>query len=100
MPEVEGDEPEFEEPELDEPEFAEPDDLEPVLGDDPVGEPAVPGMVPQGETLGEVPGVVVVLGFTVEGCVLLPEEGGLVEFAPGTLEGDVGGFTEPVGGAV
>ena len=30
----------------------------------------------------------------------LPEDGGLVEFAPGTLEGDVGGFTDPVGGAV
>jgi hypothetical protein len=45
--------------------------------------------------------VVEVFGFTVEGCVVLPGDGGLGEFDPGTPdEGDVGGFTEPVGGAV
>lgn len=32
--------------------------------------------------------------------MVLPAEGGLVELAPGTLEGDVGGFTDPVGGAL
>jgi hypothetical protein len=53
--------------------------------------------VPQGEPLGLVPGVLVVLGFIVEGCVLLPFDGGLVEFAPGT---PVGGLTDPVRGAV
>jgi hypothetical protein len=32
--------------------------------------------------------------------VLLPADGGLVEFDPGTLDPEVGGFTDPVGGAV
>ena len=56
---VEGDDPELDDP--------EPVDPAPLFGDDPAGAPAVPGMVPQGEPLGVVPGVVEVFGFTVEG---------------------------------
>jgi hypothetical protein len=101
------DEPEFEvsvldAPEVDDPEFEEAEfddpELDPVF--EPLGAPGVPGNVPHGDPLGVVPGVVEVFGFTVEGCVLLPLDGGFVEFDPGTPEGDVGGFTEPVGGAV
>jgi hypothetical protein len=90
-------------------------------------EPDVSGKVPHGEPLGELPGFVVVLGLTVDGCVVLPGVGALGEFEPGTVvfgvplgEVDpgvvcglpvggvvglvcgevlpVGGFTEPVGG--
>lgn len=88
---AEPDDPELGDPELDEPELDEP---EPEV----FGElfPAVPGMVPQGDPLGVVPGAAEVFGFTVEGCVALPGVGVLVEFAPGTVEGAV----EPVGGAV
>lgn len=46
---------------------------------------AVPGKVPHGEPLGEVPGVFVLLGFTVEGCVVLPGVGEFGEFDPGTV---------------
>ena len=91
LPEVEG------ELELDEPALEEP---EPVFGVELLGAPAVPGKVPQGEPLGVVPGAVVVFGFTVEGWVLPLALGGLVEFDPGTVDGDVGGFTDPVGGAL
>jgi len=87
LPEVEGDVPEFDE--------SEPED--PVFGVEPLGAPGVPGSVPHGDPLGVVPGVV--FGLTVEGCVLLPADGGFVEFDPGTPDGDVGGFTDPVGGA-
>jgi hypothetical protein len=55
-----------------------------------------PGRVPQGEPLGVVPGVVEVFGFTVDGCVLVPGVGGVVEFDPGTAPGVVA----PVGGGV
>lgn len=94
LPEVEGDEPD--EPEL------------PAFGVEPL-----PGIVPHGDPLGVVPGAVDVFGFTVEGLVLLPGVGAWVELAPGTAEGllglevpvvgevdPVGGFTEPVLGAV
>jgi hypothetical protein len=66
--------------------------------------PAVPGTVPHGEPLGVVPGAVVVFGFTVEGCVLLPGVAGFVELAPGTLEPapgvavPAGGVAAPAGG--
>jgi hypothetical protein len=46
----------------------------------------------------------VVFGFMVEGFVVLPGVGGLVEFAPGTVDGVLGvgegvvGFEEPAGG--
>jgi hypothetical protein len=92
LPEVEGDEPELEEPELEDPELDEPG-----FGVVEPGVPAVPGKVPHGEPLGVVPGVLLVLGFTVEGCVLLPGVAGLVEFEPGTPEF---GVVEPVGGGV
>jgi hypothetical protein len=36
---------------------------------------ALPGEVPQGEPLGELPGAFVALGLTVEGCVVLPGAG-------------------------
>ena len=76
----------------------EPDVEDPVSAE-LLGAPGVPGMVPHGEPLGVVPGVTEVFGFTVEGCVALPGVGGFGELDPGTLDGDVGGFTAPVGGA-
>lgn len=48
---------------------------------------AVPGKLPHGEPLGVVPGFVVVLGLTVEGCVGVPGVGGFGEFEPGTACG-------------
>jgi hypothetical protein len=69
---------------------------DPRFGADPLGAVASPGRLPQGDPLGVVPGVVEVFGFTVEGCVLFPDDGGLVEFAPGTFDGG----TDPVGGGV
>lgn len=48
----------------------------------------MPGSVPHGDPLGVVPGVG--FGSIVEGLVVLPGVGGLVEFAPGTVEGVVG----------
>jgi hypothetical protein len=48
--------------ELDDPEF----------GVEPEVPFALPGTVPQGELLGDVPGVFGVLGLTVDGCVVLP----------------------------
>ncbi|GEM_PF-6494260 len=93
--EVEGDEPEFDDPEVD-PSFA----VEPLVV-------PVPGKSPQGEPLGVVPGVVEVFGLTVDGCVLLPVDGGFVEFEPGMVDGDfeplvpVGDVeVVPVGGAL
>jgi hypothetical protein len=56
-----------------------------VFGVEPDAPFAVPGKVPQGEPLGEVRGVLVVLGLTVEGCVLLPGVGELGEFDPGAV---------------
>ena len=103
MPAVE-EEPEFVEPECVEPELDDPVSVEPEFdvpeADDPVFALPDPGSVPHGDPLGVVPGVPEVFGFTVDGCVLLPEDGGFVEFDPGTSDDDVGGFTEPVGGAV
>ena len=55
---------------------------------DPPVAPVVPGSVPHGDPLGVVPGVG--FGSIVEGLVVLPGVGGLVEFAPGTVEGVVG----------
>jgi len=82
-----------EEPELGEPEAEAPVSVEPL------GAPGVPGMGPHGEPPGVVPGVAEVFGLTVEGCVALPGVGGFGEFDPGTVDGEVGGFTAPVGGA-
>jgi hypothetical protein len=45
----------------------------------------VPGRVPHGEPLGVVPGVFVVLGLTVDGCVVLPGVAVLGAVGPGTL---------------
>ena len=90
---------------------------DPVLGSAPGVPFAVPGKGPHGEALGEVPGVVVVGGVTVEGCVVLPGVGLFGELEPGAVvfgvplgEADpgavcgvvdpVGGLTLPVGGAV
>lgn len=82
--EVEGDEPEL----LDDPEL-----LDPAFGVEPL-----PGKVPQGDPLGVVPGVLDVFGLTVAGLVLLPGVAGFGEFDPGTVDGAVGGFVEPVCG--
>jgi hypothetical protein len=86
---------------------------DPAFGVVPDGVLAVPGKVPQGEPLGEVPGVFVVLGLTVEGCVVLPGVGGLGELDAGAVvfgvplggvepgvvcPGMVCGVTVPVGG--
>jgi hypothetical protein len=84
LPDVEGEDVEGD------PESEEPEPEAPVV-------PAVPGMVPHGEPLGVVPGAVVVFGFTVEGCVLLPGVAGFVELAPGTLE-PAPGVAVPAGG--
>ena len=54
---------------------------------DPPAAPGVPGKGPHGEPVGLCPGFV--FGFTVEGVVPLPGVGGLVEFAPGTVDGTV-----------
>jgi hypothetical protein len=84
------------EPELDDPVFAEFDEPElAVLG---VVPPVVPGIVPQGPPPGLVCGA---LGFTLEGCVLLPGVGGFGEFDPGTVPGvglGVVGVDVPPGG--
>jgi hypothetical protein len=89
----------FVDPEADpDPELVDPALVEPllealvgVLGVDPVlvvGVPAVPGIEPQGEVCADEPGVV--LGFIVDGCVVLPGVGGFVDVAPGTGVGVVG----------
>jgi hypothetical protein len=107
--------------ELDDPVFDDPSFDDPVFGAEPDAPFAVPGKVPHGEPLGDVPGLFGVLGLTVEGWVVLPGAGGLVGFEPGMLVfgvplGEeepgvvcpgvvcgvvvpVGGFTAPVGGA-
>jgi hypothetical protein len=94
----------------------------PGFGAGPEAPFAVLGIVPQGEPLGDVPGLFVVFGLTVDGWVLLPGAAVFGELEPGTLvfgvplgevdpglvcPGDVcgaavpvGGFTAPVGGAV
>jgi hypothetical protein len=76
----------------------------------------VPGRVPHGEPLGELPGFVGVLGLMVDGCVVPPGVGAVGEFDPGTVVfgvplGDVapgvlcgvvvpaGGVAVPAGGA-
>ena len=69
----------------------------PALGDAVLGEPGVPGSVPHGEPDGLVPGVFVALGFTVEGCLVVPGAGGLGEFEPGT-PGGFAGVAVPAGG--
>jgi hypothetical protein len=56
-----------------------------VFGVEPDAPFAVPGKVPQGEPLGAVPGVLVVLGLTVEGCVVFPGVGELGEVDPGAV---------------
>lgn len=81
LPAVEGFE--LEEPVLDDPVLADPVFDDPVPGmvlDAPF---VVPGNVPQGEPFG-MPGVFVVFGLTVEGCVVFPGVAGL-ELDPGAL---------------
>jgi hypothetical protein len=89
---------------------------DPLLGAEPGVPFAVLGMVPHGDVLGELPGLLGLFGFTVDGCAVFPVAEGLVGFAPGipgeeelgvTCPGvvcgvvaPVGGFTAPVGGAV
>ena len=77
---------------------------DPLFGANPLGVVASPGRLPHGDPVGVVPGVVEVFGFTVEGCALLSDDGGLVEFAPGTFDGGAdpvgGGVLELVGGGV
>lgn len=63
-------------------------DPDPGLGadDDPLPDPLdVPGRVPHGEPLGEVPGLVGVFGLMVEGWVVLPGVGVLGDVEPGTV---------------
>lgn len=58
---------------------------EPEFGVEP-GVPLVfPGNVPQGEPLGELPGLFGVLGLMVDGCVVLPGVGLAGVFEPGTV---------------
>ncbi len=60
---------------------------DPAFGAEP-GEPfGVPGRVPHGEPLGELPGVFGVLGLIVEGCVVLPGVG-----VPGEVDPGIFGF--------
>jgi hypothetical protein len=78
----------------------EPDDdpeEDPVPGVEPLEAPGVPGAVPQGPP-DLLPGVV--FGFMVEGSVVLPGVGGLVEFEPGTVPGAFGVGLGVVGVAV
>lgn len=85
--------------ELDDPEF----------GVDPGVEFVAPGRVPQGEPLGELPGLFGVLGLMVDGCVVLPGVGLAGVFEPGTVvfgvplgdvdPGVVCGVAVPAGGA-
>lgn len=58
---------------------------EPELGVEPGVPLLAPGNVPQGEPLGEPPGLFGGLGFTVDGCVVLPGVGLAGEFDPGTV---------------
>ena len=69
-----------------------------LLEDPAFGVEPLPGKVPHGDPLGVVPGAFDVFGFTVDGRVLLPGVAGFVEFDPGTVDGAVCGFTEPVCG--
>lgn len=62
----------------------------------PVAPGVAPGKLPHGDPLGVVPGVFGLFGFTVEGCVLLPGVGGVIEFEPGIADGG----EDPVGGGV
>ena len=76
-------------------EFDDPAFDDPVSGAEPDAPLAVPGKVPHAEPLGEVPGVVVVLGLTVEGWVGLPGVGVFGEFEPGTVLGVPLGEVDP-----
>ena len=69
---------------------------DPAFGAEP-GEPfGVPGRVPHGEPLGELPGVFGVFGLIVEGCVVLPGVGVPGEVDPGIFGfGVVPGEAEP-----
>lgn len=58
---------------------------EPVFGVEPEAPLVVPGRVPQGEPLGDLPGFVGVFGLMVDGCVVLPGVGLVGEFEPGTV---------------
>ena len=115
VPEVEG----FE---LEDPAVGDPAFEDPVFGAEPDAPLAVPGIVPHGEALGDVPGLFGLFGFAVDGCVVFPGSEGFVGLEPGApvfgvppgeeepgvvcpgavcgVVAPVGGFTAPVGGAV
>lgn len=65
---------------------------EPEFGVEPGVPLVVPGNVPQGEPLGELPGLFGVLGLMVDGSVVLPGVGLAGVFEPGTF-----GFGVPLG---
>jgi len=58
---------------------------DPAFGAEPGAPFGVPGKVPHGEPLGELPGVFGVFGLIVEGCVVLPGVGVAGEVDPGMV---------------
>ena len=78
VPEVEG----FE---LEDPAVGDPVFEDPVFGAEPDDPLAVPGIVPHGEALGDVPGLFGLFWFAVDGCVAFPGSEGFVGLEPGAL---------------
>lgn len=65
--------------------FEDPVFEDPIFGAEFEVPFAAEGKVPQGVPLGDKPGLLVVFGLAVDGCVELPGEGVLVEFEPGVV---------------